>query len=47
MVSLRTVVFADIENRDFTLLSNSPAKTIGFNEWDYHRAGTLTAFDVS
>lgn len=40
-------LFADIENRDFTLLSNSPAKTIGFNEWDYHRAGTLTAFDVS
>lgn len=40
-------LFADIENRDFTLSPDSPAIQAGFIPWDYRQAGTLTQFDVS
>lgn len=40
-------LFADIENRDFTLSPDSPAIEAGFVPWDYRQAGTQTAFDLS
>ncbi len=40
-------LFKDIENRDFTLLPNSPAIKAGFVPWDYKQAGTITRFNVS
>ncbi len=39
-------LFADIENRDFTLSPDSPALKMGFVSWDYRQAGTLTAFEL-
>ena len=40
-------MFKDIDNRDFTLLPNSPAVRAGFVPWDYKQAGTVTKFDMS
>ena len=38
-------LFRDAENGDFTLAKNSPALDIGFEPWDYTKAGTITLFD--
>lgn len=37
-------LFKDIENRDFTISTNSPALDTGFEFWDFE-AGTYTLFD--
>lgn len=36
-------LFKDVENRDFTLATNSPALDTGFEPWEYN-AGTITKF---
>jgi hypothetical protein len=37
-------LFKDVENRDFTISTNSPALDTGFEYWDFE-AGTYTLFE--